>query len=193
MIEIDGTLVHGDIIKEQFVCNLNKCKGICCVEGDAGAPLLANEAQILADIYPLVKPYLTPTGIAAIEQQGTSVTDVDGDLTTTCVGGNKECAYVTFENGITKCGIEKAYEDGAVSWKKPISCHLYPIRITAYPEFDVLNYDRWHICRDACHFGAELKVAVYQFLKDPLIRQYGEAWYAALEEAAPEYLEMIEK
>ncbi|RZK49439.1 MAG: DUF3109 family protein [Pedobacter sp.] len=190
MIEIDGTLVHGDIVKEQFVCNLNKCKGICCIEGDAGAPLDAEEAKILEEIYPLVKPYLTPTGIAAIDAQGTSVTDADGDLTTTCVGGNKECAYVTFENGITKCGIEKAWEDGVISWKKPISCHLYPIRITHYPEFDVLNYDRWHICRDACTFGAELKVPVYKFLKDPLIRKYGEAWYEALEEAAPEFLAM---
>jgi hypothetical protein len=181
MIEIGTALVHEDVISENFVCNLNRCKGICCIEGDAGAPLEAKEQAILAEIYPKIKHLLAPKGIQAIEEQGTSVVDADGDLTTTCVDGHKECAYVTFENGITKCAIEKAYELGIVDWKKPISCHLYPIRITAYPEFDVLNYDRWHICRDACSFGRELKVPVYQFLKEPLIRKYGEEWYTALE------------
>jgi len=183
MIEVQNALVHEDVISEQFVCNLNKCKGICCVEGDAGAPLEAQERDILEEIYPKIRHLLEPAGIKAIEEQGTSVFDADGDLTTPCVGGNKECAYVTFENGITKCGIEKAWEQGLVSWQKPISCHLYPIRITRYPEFEVLNYDRWHICRDACSFGRELKVPVYRFLKGPLIRKYGEDWYRELEES----------
>lgn len=187
MIEVQHTLVHADIIRENFVCNLTKCKGICCVEGDAGAPLEHAEAAILEEIYPKIKHLLAETGIRAIEEQGTSVVDADGDLTTTCVDGNKECAYVTFENGITKCAIEKAWEQGLVDWRKPISCHLYPIRVTRYPEFEVLNYDRWHICHDACTFGRELKVPVYQFLKEPLIRLYGEAWYAELEEAIPVY------
>ena len=181
MIEVGNVLVHEDIIDNDFVCNISKCKGICCIEGDAGAPLTENETKILEDIYPKVKPFLTDKGIQAIEQQGTHTVDADGDLTTTCVDGNKECAYVTWENGITKCGIEKAYEHGEVDWKKPISCHLYPIRVTHYPGFDVLHYDRWHICRDACTFGEELKVPVYKFLKDPLIREYGEDWYAQLE------------
>jgi len=188
MIEIDHTLIHGDVVREQFVCNLSKCKGACCVEGDAGAPLEHAEAQILDDIYTKIRHLLAEKGIAAIEAQGTSVRDADGDLTTPCVDGHKECAYVTFENGITKCAIEKAYEQGLVDWKKPISCHLYPIRITQYPEFEVLNYDRWHICHDACSFGRELKVPVYQFLKEPLIRKYGADWYEALEEAVPHYL-----
>jgi hypothetical protein len=170
MIEVQNTLLHEDLFTESFVCNLNKCKGICCVEGDAGAPLDVAETAILK-------------GIKAIEEQGTSVVDSDGDLTTPCVDGNKECAYVTFENGITKCGIEKGYEQGLVDWQKPISCHLYPIRVTQYPEFEVLNYDRWHICHDACSFGRELKVPVYQFLKGPLIRKYGAEWYAELEES----------
>lgn len=183
MIEIQNALVHEDVISEQFVCNLNKCKGICCVEGDAGAPLEAQERDILEEIYPKIRHLLEPAGIQAIEEQGTSVVDADGDLTTPCVGGNKECAYVTFENGITKCGIEKAWEQGLIGWQKPISCHLYPIRITRYPEFEVLNYDRWHICRDACSFGRELKVPVYRFLKGPLIRKYGEDWYRELEES----------
>lgn len=181
MIEVQNTLVHDDVISENFVCNLNKCKGICCVEGDSGAPLEKQEEQILADIYPKIKHLLAPKGIEAVEKYGTSVVDVDGDLTTPCVDGNKECAYVTFENGITKCAIEKAYEEGIVDWKKPISCHLYPIRVTHYPEFDVLHYDRWSICKDACTFGNQLKVPVYQFLKNPLIRKYGEDWYNDLE------------
>ena len=183
MIEVQNTLVHEDLIRENFVCNLNKCKGICCVEGDSGAPLEHAEKAILEEIYPKIKHLLAPRGIEAIEAFGTSVVDGDGDLTTPCVDGNKECAYVTFENGITKCAIEKAHEQGIVEWQKPISCHLYPIRVTQYPEFEVLNYDRWSICSDACTFGRELKVPVYQFLRGPLIRKYGAEWYAELEES----------
>ena len=182
MIEVQHTLVHEDVVTEEFVCNLNKCKGACCIEGDSGAPLERTELAILDEIYPHVKPYMTAKGIEAVELQGTSVKDFEGDLTTPCVDTNKECAYVTWENGITKCAIEKACEDGKVNWKKPISCHLYPIRITQYPEFDVLQYDRWNICSAACSFGKELKVPVYQFLKDPLIRKYGTEWYAELEQ-----------
>jgi hypothetical protein len=181
MIEVQNVLVHEDLITETFVCNLNKCKGACCVEGDSGAPLDHAEKAILEDIYPKIKHLLAAKGIEAIEKYGTSVIDSDGDLTTPCVGGNRECAYVTFEGGITKCAIEKAYEQGLVDWQKPISCHLYPIRITQYPEFDVLNYDRWSICSDACSFGKALKVPVYKFLKGPLTRKYGTEWYAELE------------
>lgn len=184
MIEVQHTLVHEDVIGENFVCNLTKCKGACCVEGDAGAPLDRNELAVLEEIYPLVRPYMTEKGIQTIEESGTWVKDADGDYTTPCVDGNKECAYVTFQNGITKCAIEQAYEDGKIAWKKPISCHLYPIRITKYPEFDALYYDRWSICKSACSFGRELKVSVYEFLQEPLIRKYGEEWYAELEEAA---------
>ena len=181
MIEVQHTLVHEDIVSENFVCNLNRCKGACCIEGDAGAPLLKSELAILEEIYPLIKPLMTEKGIEAVENYGTHVIDTDGDYTTPCVDQVKECAYVTWENGITKCTIEKAYEAGIVHWKKPISCHLYPIRITNYPEFDVLHYDRWHICSSACSFGKELNVPVYSFLKEPLIRLYGEEWYQELE------------
>jgi len=186
MIEVGEVLVNEEITKENFVCNLNRCKGACCVEGDSGAPLEQHELETLAAIYPKVKPFMTEKGIATVEHEGTHVVDIDGDLTTPCVDGNKECAYVTWENGMTKCAIELAYEKGFIHWKKPISCHLYPIRVTKYPEFDVLNYDRWHICRDACALGRELKVPVYRFLKDPLIRKYGENWYKELEEASAE-------
>jgi hypothetical protein len=181
MIEVKNTLVHEDIVSENFVCNLNKCKGICCIEGDSGAPLERSELAILDEIYPSVKPYMTEKGIAVIEEFGTYVKDFEGDYTTPCVDTNKECAYVIMENGISKCSIEKAYEDGKIGWKKPISCHLYPIRITNYPEFEVLHYDRWNICSPACSFGNELKVPVYQFLKEPLIRKYGAEWYNELE------------
>lgn len=184
LLEIGTVLVHEEIIKENFVCNLDRCKGACCVKGDSGAPLAKDEIHILEEVYPKVKQFMTEKGIEAIEQQGTHVLDFDGDLTTPCVDGNKECAYVTWEHGITKCAIEKAYEQGVIEWKKPISCHLYPIRITEYPAFDVLNYDRWHICHAACTHGDALKVTVYSFLKDPLIRKYGESWYRELEESA---------
>ncbi|MDO3626818.1 DUF3109 family protein [Mucilaginibacter sp. BT774] len=187
MIEVGNVLVHEDVVKENFVCNLNKCKGACCLEGDSGAPLNHDELHILDEIYPKVKPFMTAKGIATVEETGTYVTDFEGDYTTPCVDTNKECAYVTWENGITKCAIEKAYESGAISWKKPLSCHLYPIRITKYPEFEVLNYDRWSICSPACSFGNELKVHVHEFLKEPLIRKYGEEWYKELEEAVEAY------
>ncbi len=182
MIEVGSVLIHEDVVQKNFVCNLNKCKGACCLEGDSGAPLNHDELQILDEIYPKVKPYMTQKGIDTIEKGGTYVEDFEGDYTTPCVDVNKECAYVTWEGGITKCAIEKAYEDGVIDWKKPISCHLYPIRITKYPEFDVLNYDRWSICSPACSFGDELKVRVHEFLKEPLIRKYGEDWYKELEE-----------
>jgi len=182
MITLHNTLISDDIIEKNFVCELNQCKGACCVEGDAGAPLDPQELEILKEIYPKVKPFLSEKGIETIEREGTSVKDADGDWTTPCIDKNKACAYVVFENQISYCGIEKAYLSGKIDFQKPISCHLYPIRLTQYPEFDVLNYDRWHICSPACAFGDQLKVPVYKFLKEPLIRKYGEDWYSELEE-----------
>lgn len=187
MIQIEDKLISEDLFSEEFVCNLNKCKGACCIEGDAGAPLEQSEVKILEDIYPKIKSYLRPEGIKAIEEQGTSVEDFEGDLVTPLID-NRDCAYVIFdENGITKCGIEKAYEEGVIDWQKPISCHLYPIRITEYSTFTAFNYHEWKICSDACALGKELKVPVYKFLKTPLIRKYGEGFYQTLTEAAEEY------
>lgn len=188
MIQIDDKLISEDIFSEEFVCNLSKCKGACCVEGDVGAPLDQDETLILERIFDQVKPYLRPEGVKAIEEQGTWVLDPsDNDYVTPMVEG-KECAYVIFdEKGITKCGIEKAYEDGAVDWQKPISCHLYPIRIDEYRTFTALNYHKWEICSDACALGKELKVPIYKFVKTPLIRKYGEEWYQTLCEAADEW------
>ena len=187
MIQIDDKLISEELFSEEFVCNLAKCKGICCVEGDAGAPLDEDETHILDEIYPKIKPYLRPEGIQAIEEQGTYTLDFEGDLVTPLVN-NAECAYVIFdEKGYTKCAIEKAYEDGVIDWQKPISCHLYPIRITEYSNFSAINYHEWDICSDACTLGKELGVKVYQFLKKPLIRKYGEEFYQTLSEAAEEW------
>ena len=187
MIQIDDKLISEDLFSEEFVCNLAKCKGICCVEGDAGAPLDEDETKILDEIYPKIKSYLRPEGIQAIEEQGTYTLDFEGDLVTPLVN-NAECAYVIFdEKGYTKCAIEKAYEDGVIDWQKPISCHLSPIRITEYSNFSAINYHEWDICSDACTLGKELGVKVYQFLKKPLIRKYGEEFYQTLSEAAEEW------
>jgi hypothetical protein len=180
MMKVGEILVSDDVREKEFVCNLEKCKGACCVEGDFGAPLDKDELAILEEIYPKVKPYLSKEGIEVIEKIGTHTVDEDGDLVTPVIDG-RECVYAIYDKkGVLKCGIEQAYYDGKVSWKKPISCHLYPIRITKKKEFEALNYHKWHICSPACALGKELQVPVYKFLKDPLIRKYGEAWYEDL-------------
>jgi hypothetical protein len=180
MIKVGEVLVSDDIAQKEFVCNLTKCKGACCVEGDFGAPLLESELAILEEIYPQVKPYLSKEGIAVIEKEGTHTVDDEGELCTPIIGG-RECVYAIYdEKKILKCGIEQAYNDGKISFKKPISCHLYPIRITKKKNFEAVNYNKWHICSDACTLGKELQVPLYKFLKEPLIRKYGEGWYAEL-------------
>lgn len=181
MILIEDTVISDDIAEKFFVCNLEKCKGACCVEGDLGAPLEEVELPILDEIYEAVKPYLSKEGIEAIEKQGKYILDEEGDYSTTTID-NKECAYAIYdERGILKCGIEQAYLDGKIDFKKPISCHLYPIRITKYDHYHALNYDRWSICSAACELGEQLSVPVYKFLKEPLIRAFGEDWYQELE------------
>jgi hypothetical protein len=188
MIQINDKLISEDIFSEEFVCNLGKCKGVCCVEGDVGAPLEKEETEILDKIYEKIKPYLSENGKKAVEKHGTWTIDpMDGDFVTPMVE-DKECAYVIFdENGITKCGIEKAYENGAVDFQKPISCHLYPIRVNPYSTFIALNYHQWEICNDACVLGKELKVPIYQFLKIPLIRKFGKDFYKTLCEAQKDW------
>ncbi len=193
MIQIDDTIISLDVFQKQFVCNLNKCKGICCVEGDSGAPLDEDELPVLEEIYDQVAPYLRDEGKRSIELQGKYVTDIDGDYVTPLIEG-KECAYVIFDDaGIAKCAIEKAYEEGKVSYKKPISCHLYPIRLQKLRKYIALNYDEWHICSDACTLGKELKVKVFEFLKEPLIRKFGEDWYFQLQEANQLILDEMEE
>lgn len=185
MIAIQDTIVSEDLLEKQFVCDLTKCKGACCIEGDAGAPLSQKEALKLEEIYEEVKPYLREEGVAAIEEQGTAIKDPSDNEMVTPLVNDAECAYVIFdEKGITKCGIEKAWEEGAVDFRKPVSCHLYPVRITEYPSYDAVNYHNWQICSPACDLGKELQVPVYKFLKDSLVRKYGEDWYRELEEVA---------
>jgi hypothetical protein len=186
MILIDNTCISDDIEDQLFVCNLDKCKGACCVEGDSGAPLEENELAILDEIYPLVEPYLSEAGKEVIAKEGTYTKDFEGDYVTPVID-NKECVYAVYNTkGILKCGIEEAYNDGKIGFKKPISCHLYPIRITKYDQYHALNYDRWDICSPACDFGKELGVPVYKFLKEPLIRAYGTNWYNQLEDEIDE-------
>ncbi|MBR9915999.1 MAG: DUF3109 family protein [Algicola sp.] len=184
MFQLGKTIVSEDIIEKDFVCNLSACKGACCIDGDAGAPLDPEEVSILKEIYPKVKPFLRQEGLDAIEAQGTHITTEFGDFETPLING-ADCAYVIFDDKKTAlCGIEEAYNQGAISWKKPVSCHLYPIRIKSYTEFSAVNYDRWDICSDACTLGKELQVPVYKFVKEALIRKFGEDWYAELEKVA---------
>ena len=184
MFQLGKTIVSEDILDKDFVCNLNACKGSCCVDGDAGAPLDPSETKILEEIYPKIKSYLRNEGINAIESQGTFITTGDQELETPLIEGG-ECAYVTFDaKGVALCGIEQAYNDGVVKWKKPISCHLYPVRVKDYTEFSALNYHKWQICDDACILGKELQVPVYKFVKEALIRKFGEDWYGELEKVA---------
>jgi len=194
MIAIDKTLISEDLLEKKFVCDLNACKGACCVAGDSGAPLEEDELLILDSIVEKVKPYMTKKGIKAIEKNGSYVIDSDGDYTTTLVSEGAECAFVFFdENKIAKCAIEKAYYDRAVNWKKPISCHLYPVRITKHKGYDAVNYDKWAICEPACACGQKLDVPVYKFLKEPLIRKYGKNWFKQLEQNAQLYLKADHK
>lgn len=183
MIQINNTLISELLLERKFVCDLNACKGACCVEGDAGAPLEKEELAELKRIWKKVKPYLRKEGIRAIEKEGLYTVDTDGDYVTPLVD-NKECAYVVFdEKGIAKCGIEHAWKEGKISFRKPISCHLYPIRISKLADMEALNYSQWHICEPACECGKKLDVKVYRFLREALIRKYGEEWFAQLEAA----------
>jgi hypothetical protein len=180
MIKVGEVLVSDDIKSIEFVCHLEKCKGACCVEGDLGAPLENDELQVMKDIQEKVKPYLTEEGKKAIEAQGPYIFDDDGDYSTPTIGG-RECAYSHYDNqGVLKCGIEQAYLDGKIGFRKPISCHLYPIRITRKREFEAVNYHKWSICSAACSYGKSLKVPLYKFLKEPLVRKYGQDWYNEL-------------
>jgi len=184
MFQIGKTIVSEDIIKKDFICNLSACKGACCIDGDSGAPLVPSEADILNDIYPVIKPYLRKEGVAAIEAQGTYVVAEDGELETPLING-ADCAYVIFDDKKTAlCAIEEAYNQGDIGWKKPVSCHLYPVRVKDYSEFSAVNYDHWHICDDACTLGKELQVPIYKFIKEALIRKFGEDWYTELEKVA---------
>ena len=186
MFQLGKTIVSEDILEKEFVCNLSACKGACCVQGDAGAPLEEEELDILREIFPKIKRYLRKEGIRAIEEQGPYTTNEFGEHETTLVGG-ADCAYVIYDKkGVALCGIEEAYNMGEITFKKPVSCHLYPIRIRQYSEFAAVNYDRWDICKPACQNGKALKVPVYKFVKQALVRKFGPDWYEELEKVSRE-------
>lgn len=190
MIIIQDKIISDELVEAQFLCNLDACKGACCWEGDAGAPLEEEELAILEEIYPKVSPYLSPAGRAAIAQQGHYLIDEeDGEYRTPLID-NAPCAYMTLDNsGKAQCGIEQAWQAGAIAFRKPISCHLYPIRISKNlsTNFEALNYDRWDICTAACAKGKEHQLPVYRFAKDALIRKYGADFYEELDQAARYY------
>lgn len=192
MLVIDHTVLSDDLVEQQFVCDLRKCRGACCVEGDLGAPLADEERDLLELLIEDIKPCLSPEGRAQIEKQGLYVFDEQGEFSTPVMPDGR-CAYaIQDENGILKCGMEQAYQAGKTNFQKPISCHLYPVRITQYDQYDALNYDRWDICKAACVLGKSLKMPVYQFVREALIRKYGEAWYQELDEKAQEKLAQSE-
>lgn len=183
MYIIQNILVSDDVTDECFACNLAACKGACCWEGDFGAPLEDEELAILDRVYPAVAPYLSPLGRAAIEAEGPYGKNPEGKGWDTTLVEGGACAFMTkTPEGQAVCGIERAYNDGAVEWKKPISCHLYPIRVkkNKAADFEALNYDRWDICAAACTKGAREKIRVFEFSREALTRKYGEEWYEEL-------------
>jgi hypothetical protein len=180
VIAIGDKLISEDILDKQFVCDLNACKGACCVEGDTGAPLEDSELRILDAIYPKIKPYLTPEGIKVLEQEK-YVWEPEDSKWKTPLLPTGPCAYVYVDNGVSLCGIEKAWKEGQVDFQKPISCHLYPVRINSRKDFEAVNYERWGICKAACKNGKTLQVPIFRFVKDALIRKYGEEFYDTLE------------
>lgn len=193
MIQIDKTLISLDVIEKEFVCDYAKCKGVCCIEGDSGAPITDEEITIVEKSLHHILPYLSRKNKKILKREGVWYIDREGEKVTTLVE-NAECAFViTDENGMLSCGIEKAYEDKKVSIPKPISCHLYPIRTKQYKDFEALNYDTWHICKDAVCKGKDEGVKVYKFLRQSLVRYYGQDWYNELEQIAMQWQQQKKK
>ena len=182
MIAINDTLVSEELKTVYFSCDLSQCRGDCCVEGDAGAPLEEEEISVLEDYIDEIKPYMATEGRAVIEKNGVFDYDAGGEYVTPLVN-DRECAFVYFENGISYCAIEKAWMEGKINFQKPISCHLYPVRLSKLKLHTAVNYDRWDICKMALIKGKRDNMPLYKFLKTPLTRKFGEAWYRKLEEA----------
>lgn len=176
MLQIGNYIFSLDIFEKKFKCDLAKCHGCCCLEGDSGAPLTDEEVVVLDDIYETIKPFLSEEGIKAIEKQGTSIIDSDGDKVTSLVDG-RECVYAVYDNGILSCGIEKAFRAGVIDFQKPISCHLFPIRVKKFSELSGVNYQSIEICRPAVERGEREGITVFRFLKEPVIRAFGRKVY----------------
>ncbi len=189
MLQIGDTLVSLDLAKRFFCCDLDACHGECCIEGDAGAPITENEKKELERLLPEINDELLPQAQEVIRRQGVSYVDEEGDMVTSIIDG-RNCVFTCFApGGMCQCAIEKAYRDGRVAMRKPISCYLYPLRITEYPSFTAVNYHRWKICRPAEALGRKLGLRLYQFLKEPLIQRFGKEWYDELCLACESYLE----
>ena len=180
MIQIGEIIVSRELFDKHFICHLEECEGNCCVFGDAGAPLEENETIALGKDIEKIKPYIRPVGIKAIDEKGTWVIDDDGEKVTPLVG-REECAYVVFDEGIARCAIEQAYDAEAISFRKPVSCHLYPIRVTKLKHGTALNYHRWSVCEPARILGEKEGLPVFRFLKDPIVRVYGQQFYDEME------------
>jgi len=184
ILQVGNVLLSPDIITEKFCCDLDKCKGECCIEGDAGAPVTLDEIAVIEDALDTVWGDLSASAQAVIDKQGVAYTDPEGELVTSIVGG-KDCVFTCYDKGCCLCALEKAYRKGKTSFCKPISCALYPIREKRFSNGSVgLNYNRWDICQCACEKGEELNLPVYKFLKGPLTRRFGEEWYKELETLA---------
>jgi len=179
MIIIDKTSISDDLYLVRFCCHLERCLGACCVAGDAGAPMDEEEISILEDELEHIKPFMTDRGIKTIKYQGVFDYDIKGKFVTPLVNDG-ECAFTNFNNGIAYCSIEKAFFEGKTKFRKPVSCHLYPVRITKYENFDAVNYQKWNICKPALKLGNKEGIPLYKFLKDALVRKYGENWYNQL-------------
>ena len=193
MIQIDDVVVSLDVLREKFLCDLDACKGECCIEGDAGAPVELEEVEKLEEVLPVIWEELSPEAREVIDRQGVVYTDSEGDLVTSIVGG-KDCVFTCYDaDGTCKCAIEKAYREGKTDFYKPVSCHLYPIRVTQYRDFKAVNYHRWSVCKAAEILGKKEQLPVYKFPKEPLIRKFGQAWYKALEECAEEWKKQREE
>jgi hypothetical protein len=181
MVQIDDKIISLDIFERKFICDLPKCLGACCVEGESGAPLEENETEILENIFDIIKDDLSVDALAEIEKKGKWEIDGDGDRVTPIING-KECVYTYFDNkGVCKCVIEKAYYEGKIDFKKPVSCHLYPIRVSKYAEFEALNYHKWPICSAARELGSKEGVPVFRFLKEAISRKFGAEFYNEME------------
>jgi hypothetical protein len=184
MIQIQHTILSRDIFEECFICDLAKCKGQCCIDGESGAPLTQEEYEQINEILPTIWNELSPTAQQLIEKQGIAYTDYDGELVTSIING-EECVFTYFDaEDVCKCAIDTAYREGRIAVQKPISCHLYPIRLQKYENFTAVNYNRWSVCSSAVKFGKKEGVPLYRFLKEPLLRKFGEEWYNEVCEAA---------
>jgi hypothetical protein len=189
MIQIGEKIISRELFENHFICHLEKCEGNCCVFGDSGAPLEAEEADSLATDMEKILPSMRAEGKSALREQGAWVIDNDGDQVTPLVG-REECAFVVFEDTTARCAIEQAYDEGVIAFRKPVSCHLYPIRVNKLKQGIALNYHRWSICEPARILGEKEGVPVFRFLKDPIVRVYGEEFYGELEIV---YRELIKK